>query len=96
MTDIAPLIPTLAHILSCAKSEAVAVYSACLALSLAPAPLFRGAGAYILPRMSHGYKDGSNKNLMRLLGKSILLLCPIYLLWLIIGISFSDELMSLV
>jgi O-antigen/teichoic acid export membrane protein len=33
---------------------------------------------------------------MRLLGKSILLLCPIYLLWLIIGISFSDELMSLV
>lgn len=76
--------------------KAVAVYSACLALSLAPAPLFRGAGAYILPRMSHGYKDGSNKNLMRLLGKSILLLCPIYLLWLIIGISFSDELMSLV
>jgi len=76
--------------------KAVAMYSACLALALAPAPLLRGTGAYILPRMSHGYKDGSNKNLMRLLWKSILLLCPIYLLWLGIGVFFGDELMMLV
>jgi hypothetical protein len=67
------------------------LYSACLALSLAPAPLFRGAGAYILPRMSHGYKDGSNKNLMRLLGKSILLLCPIYLLTIKAKIFHATE-----
>lgn len=76
--------------------ESVAVYYACQALALAPAPLLRGAGAYIFPRMSHGYKNKDKDNLIRLLQKSILILCMPYIGWLIIGILTSNYLLNVV
>jgi O-antigen/teichoic acid export membrane protein len=45
--------------------------------------------------MSHSYKDGSMSNLVRLLRKSILILCLPYLLWLIIGLIFSEEIIEI-
>jgi len=75
--------------------ESVAAYYACLALALAPAPFLRGAGAYVLPRMSHSYKEGVTKDLIRLLRKSILILCVPYLLWLLFGYFLSDEIIEL-
>ena len=75
--------------------KSVAAYYACMALAMVPAPILRGAAAYIFPRMSHGYKEGSVKSLVRLLRKSILLLSFPYLLWLIVGVTFNKELIEM-
>ena len=82
-------------ILYCLDYEAVAAYYACLALSVAPSPLLRGAGAYILPRMSHGYKEGSSENLKRLLKKSIMILSVPYLSWLLLGSLLSEQIIQI-
>lgn len=75
--------------------KSVAAYYACLSLAMAPGPILRGTVAYIFPRMSHGYSEGSISNLTRLLYKSILLLCIPYMLWLLVGIIFDDKILSL-
>ncbi len=73
----------------------VAIFGASFAIASALGPILRGAGAYILPRMSHGYKDGDQYNLMRLLRKSILVLSLPYALWLLLGTAFSEEIVTL-
>ena len=73
------------------NGKSVAAYYACLAIALAPAPFLRASSAYILPRMSHSYKDGSARSLIPLLRKSILYLGIPYIFWLLCGIFFSEE-----
>ncbi|MGV7235615.1 MAG: lipopolysaccharide biosynthesis protein, partial [Nitrosomonadaceae bacterium] len=74
--------------------DAVAIFGACFAIASALGPILNGAGAYILPRMSHGYKDGNLHNLMRLLRMSILVLSLPYLLWLLLGVAFGEEIVT--
>lgn len=77
-------------------STSVAIYYACLSLALAPAPILRGAGAYILPRMSHGYDKDSHKNLYRIFRKSVVFLSIPFIFWFLIGSVYSNELINLV
>lgn len=73
----------------------VAVFGACFAIASALGPILRGAAAYILPKMSHAYKDGNQRNLIRLLRKSIVVLSFPYVLWLLFGAAFSEEIVIL-
>lgn len=68
----------------------VAAFGACLAIANLPAPFLRSACAYMLPRMSHGFKDGDLETVMRLLRKSMLVILIPYGLWMLIGAVFGE------
>jgi O-antigen/teichoic acid export membrane protein len=70
----------------------VAAFGACLAIANLPAPFLRGASAYILPRMSHGYKSGKLRSLKRLLRHSTLIMFLPFGLWLVLGTVFGEHL----
>lgn len=74
----------------------VAVFGVCAAFAGLPGPFARGAGAYIQPRMVHGYKDGNIASLSRLLGLSFRVMCIPYFAWLLIGSAFANELIGLI
>ncbi len=76
-------------------NQAVAVFGACFAMASFLAPFLRGSMTYIMPRMAHGYKGNNTDNLIRLLRLSILILLGPFILWLIIGTLFSEEILTL-
>jgi O-antigen/teichoic acid export membrane protein len=73
----------------------VAAFGVCGALAALVGPFLRGASGYIHPRMVHGYKDSSARNLRRLVWLSSLVLTIPYGAWLIIGSVFGEELLTL-
>lgn len=76
-------------------TTAVAVFGAAMAVASVISPILRAANAYILPRMSHGYKDGNSDNLKRMLRKSIIALLIPYSIWTLLGSLFADKLLTL-
>lgn len=82
-------------ILAMLDTTMVAVFGAAVAVSSVISPLLRATTAYILPRMTHGYKDGNKENVDRMLRKSILALLIPYGLWTIIGSIYAEELLTL-
>ena len=74
----------------------VAVFGVCSAFAGLAGPFARGAGAYIQPRMVHGYENANTGNLSRLLGLSVRVMCVPYFAWLLVGSVFADQLVSLV
>jgi O-antigen/teichoic acid export membrane protein len=77
-------------------SKAVASYGVCAAVAGMLGPLLTGANAYVLPRMTHGYKGRNSKNLRRLLRLSMLVLGIPFGLWFIAGSVFGEPLMALI
>ena len=75
--------------------EAVAAYGACFVMASFLTPFLRGSIAYMMPRMAHGHKGNEPGNLMRLLRLSILTLSGPFILWLIVGAIFSEEILTL-
>ena len=73
----------------------VAAFGACFAVASVLTPLLRGSTAYILPRMSHGYKGSNYSNLRRLTNLSMLVLSIPFGVWLIIGLIMGDKLVTL-
>ena len=76
-------------------TSAVAVYGACLATASLLSPLLNGASAFILPKMSHGIKDGNVKTLKRMLKQSVFVLGVLYGAWLLIGWFFGEDIINL-
>ena len=75
--------------------QAVAAYGACLAMASLLTPFLRGSIAYIFPRMAHGYTGNDPTNLMRLLRLSVLMLSAPFILWLVIGTVFNEQIVTL-
>lgn len=75
------------------STQTVAVYGAAFAVSNVMAPFLRAINAYVLPRMSHGYKDDNIKTLRRMLLMSILAPLFPYGIWTITASIFADEIM---
>ena len=77
-------------------AKAVAVFGASLAVSGGlMSPLLRAANAYILPKMSHGFKQGDISQLNRILVISTLALLIPYGIWTILGSIFAEQLLTL-
>jgi O-antigen/teichoic acid export membrane protein len=77
------------------NTEAVAIYGACFALSSVMSPFLRAMNAYLLPRMSHSFKDGNKSNLQHILRTSILALSIPYGIWTLVGSVFAEPLMHI-
>ena len=75
--------------------KAVAAYGVCFATASILAPFLRGANAYMLPRMVHGYRDRNTANLVRLLRLSVIVISIPYGLWLVLGILFGEKIITL-
>ena len=73
----------------------VAGYGAALAVASVLTPFLRGANAYILPRMTHGYRGADQAYLSRLLRLSVLALAIPFGLWLLIASVFAEPIMEL-
>jgi O-antigen/teichoic acid export membrane protein len=76
-------------------AESVAVFGVCFTLAAALNPLLVGASGYIFPRMAHSLKNDDLTNLIRLMRKSMLMLSIPFLLWLILGSIFSEQLITI-
>ena len=94
MIGISQIYPWL--ILTLADTESVAIFGAALALSNVLSPLLRAANAYILPKMSHGYRDFDIDSVKRMMNISIISLSIPYAIWVAIGSIYANELMGIV
>lgn len=74
----------------------VAVFGAALAVAGVMAPFLQAANAYVLPRMSHGYRGTDIATLIRMTRRAMLGLLIPYGGWAIAGSAFADQLLTMV
>lgn len=74
---------------------AVAAFGACLATASLLSPLLNGLSAFVLPKMSHGIKDGNRATLLRMLRQSMLGLSALYGVWLLVGLLWGENILRL-
>jgi O-antigen/teichoic acid export membrane protein len=79
-------------ILALLGSSEVAAFGVCSSIANLPGALLRGVSAYLLPRMSQGFKGWDRKALQRLLIKSVQVFLIACLPWVIIGAVFAESL----
>ena len=79
-------------LLAFSTSNSVAVFGVCFAFSGLVSPIVRGANGYILPRMVQTKEKASK--LVSIMHKSMLLLSIPFGIWLVVGISYGDELVT--
>ena len=75
-------------------AAAVAAFGACMALSVLLGPFLRAVNTLILPKMAHSNDPRlGSSDLPRLLRISLLCIAIPYLIWLVIGGFFAEEIM---
>lgn len=79
-----------------ADNRSVAVLGVTSSLANILGPFLQGIYSFILPKMAHSRKEHTFLGVIAIMKKAIAFLAVIFGLWLIVGILFGDQLLSLI